>query len=195
MKKYFLTMLGVAGLLTGAQAELNIGTVDMNKIFQSYGKTKEAEAKINEARETAKGEFDTRQEALKKLVEEVQKLQQEIQSQAASDSLKAQKTKARDEKVSEVRNQERELQEFRMTREKQLQDQALRMRNSIVEEINEIIQGIIKEKGYALVFDSTGPSVNGVPVVVYADSKFDFSEDVIKALNAKSGGTAKPAAE
>lgn len=188
-------MLGVAGLLTGAQAELNIGTVDMNKIFQSYGKTKEAEAKINEARETAKGEFDTRQEALKKLVEEVQKLQQEIQSQAASDSLKAQKTKARDEKVSEVRNQERELQEFRMTREKQLQDQALRMRNSIVEEINEIIQGIIKEKGYALVFDSTGPSVNGVPVVVYADSKFDFSEDVIKALNAKSGGTAKPAAE
>ena len=41
-------------LVSSAQAKLKVGVVDMNEAFVSYYKTKEAEGKINTAREEAK---------------------------------------------------------------------------------------------------------------------------------------------
>src|SRR3954447_7802344 len=54
MKKYLPLILGAAIALTGtaasAQSMVKVGTVDMKKIFESYYKTKDAETRINEAR-------------------------------------------------------------------------------------------------------------------------------------------------
>ena len=40
-----------------AQGTLKIGTVDMQRAFKEYSKTKDAEAKINEAKNAAKKEM------------------------------------------------------------------------------------------------------------------------------------------
>src|SRR5438552_2320124 len=51
MKKLFSTMLAItlAGPIAGfAQGTLKIGTVDMQRAFKEYGKTKNAETKIND---------------------------------------------------------------------------------------------------------------------------------------------------
>jgi len=53
MKKLFSTMLAItlAGPIAGfAQGTLKIGTVDMQRAFKEYGKTKDAETKINDAK-------------------------------------------------------------------------------------------------------------------------------------------------
>ena len=47
---------------------IKIGTVDMKKVFESYYKTKDAEAKINEARNAAKKELEDRMDELTQAV-------------------------------------------------------------------------------------------------------------------------------
>ena len=174
--------------LPSVQAELKVGVVDMNRIFSAYYKTKDAEAKINEARTTAKTDLDERMASYKEELEAINKLNQEMQREELSEEVKAEKARERDEKIAEVKSLEREINEFRATREKQLQEQAVRMRNGIVEEITEIVKKIVQAKGFDLVFDSSGSTLNGVPVLVHAKPDMDFSEEVIKELNANRPG-------
>jgi outer membrane protein len=92
---------------------------------------------------------------------------------------------------------ERELNDFRQTRERQLQEQALRMRDSIVKEITDVIMERVKASGYDLVFDKSGQSIGSVPVVMYSKDGMDFTTEVITALNKKpvTTTTEKPATE
>jgi len=170
-----------------AHAQNKIGTVDMDKIFKSYYKTKDAEARINEARAQAKKELDDRMETYKENLDHINKLNDELQSTALSKDKKDDKAKERDQKISETKNLEREITEFRTTREKQLQEQAVRMRNGIVDEITKLIQDKVKSDNYDFVIDKSGTSLNGVPVVLYARDAADFSDDIITQLNKNKG--------
>lgn len=171
-----------------AQAQqAKIGTVDMDRIFKSYYKTKDAEARINEARAAAKKELDDRMETYKSNLDEINKLNDELQKSELSKDKQTEKAKTRDAKINETKNLEREITEFRQTREKQLQEQAVRMRNGIVDEITKLIQDKVKSDNYDYVFDKSGTSLNGVPVIVYARDAADFSDDIITALNKNKG--------
>lgn len=166
-----------------AHAELKLGTVDMNSVFSSYKKTKDAESRINEARASAKKELDERMQNYKTSLDEVNKLNEEINKPELSKDAKDAKAKTRDERIAEIKNLEREITEFRQTREKQLQEQAVRMRNSIVEEITKIVQERVKTESYDIVLDKSGSSLNGVPIVLFANDSLDFSDTVIAELN------------
>ena len=191
MKSYFALPFIVASLAFGtisasAQA-IKIGTVDMKKVFENYFKTKDAEARINEARNAAKKEMDDRMDVYNKGVNEVKKMNEEIESPALGKEAKETKSKARDEKVAELNAMQREINEFRQTREKQLQEQSVRMRGGIVDEINKIVEAKVKSDNFDVVFDKSGPSLNGVPVVLYARDSFDFTDEVVKQLNKNRG--------
>src|SRR5436190_6866399 len=166
-----------------AQGALKIGTVDMNRAFKEYGKTKEAEKKINDARDSAKKEFDDRADQYKKALEEVNNLNKQLDAPALSADAKTQKAKERDDKINNIKNMEREINEFRQTRERQLQEQAMRMREGIVKEITEIVMDRVKSQNMDLVLDKSGMSLNGVPLVMYARDNYDFTTDVVAALN------------
>jgi hypothetical protein len=45
---------------------LRVGTVDMNRAFKEYNKTKDAEGKINAAKDAAKKEYDDRRTLTRK---------------------------------------------------------------------------------------------------------------------------------
>jgi len=191
MKKY-LSLLLTAALIgmtstASAQAMVKIGSVNMKKVFESYFKTKDAEQRINEARNAAKKELDERMEGYQKGVQEVQKMNEEINNPAISKETKETKSKTRDERVAELKGMEREIQEFRGTREKQLQEQSARMRQGIVEDINKIVLDKVKAESYDLVVDPSGMSLNGVAVVMFAKDSYDFTPAVVEALNKNKG--------
>ncbi len=187
MRKLILPcLLGAVSLCaasTSAQAQMKLGTVDMNTVFTSYYKTKDAEAKINEARAGAKKELDERLETLKKSMDEINKTNQEIEKPELSKDGKDKLAKARDEKVQEARNLDREIAEFRQTRERQLQEQFLRMRKDIIEDIMKIVNEKVKTAGYDLVLDKSGASMGQIPVVLYSRGDLDFSTEIVTTLN------------
>ena len=185
MKKLlFLTLVSLLVLPVLARAQsLKIGTVDMNKTFRDYTKTKDAEAKINDAKNQAKKEYDERADSYKKALDDINNLNKQLEAPALSADAKAQKAKERDDKISNIKNMEREITEFRQTRERQLQEQALRMREGIVKEISDVVLERVKASKLDLVFDKSGNSLNGVPVLMYAPDSVDFTNDVIAVLN------------
>jgi Skp family chaperone for outer membrane proteins len=186
MKK--MISLTIASLLVipvaaWAQGTTKIGTVDMNRTFKEYNKTKDAEAKINDAKNQAKKEYDERADAYKKALDDVNNLNKQLEAPALSADAKTQKAKERDDKIANIKNMEREITEFRQTRERQLQEQALRMREGIVKEITDVVMDKVKSSNLDLVFDKSGNSLNGVPVLLYSRDSVDFTNDVIAALN------------
>ena len=197
MKKFLLLALATGFAFPAAsfaQTSLKIGTVDMQRAFKEYNKTKDAEAKVNDAKNAAKKEFDDRTDGYKKSLDEINKLNQQLDAPALSADAKAQKAKERDEKIANIKSMEREINEFRQTREQQLQQQAMRMREGIVQEITEIVLERVKSNGMDLVLDKSGQSTNYVPVVLYSKDSADFTADIITALNKKAASASeKPA--
>jgi outer membrane protein len=179
-----LLCLSLAGFFASTgHAQVKIGTVDMNKIFSAYYKTKDAEARINEARNSAKQELDERMDTYKKNLDQINKLNDDLANPALSKEMKDSKSKERDDLIQETKNLEREITEFRETREKQLQEQAVRMRNGIVDEITKLVLERVKSENYDLVMDRSGLSLNGVPILIFAKDSLDFSDDIVVELN------------
>jgi outer membrane protein len=195
MKKLILVaVLSAFALPAGAFAQgMKIGTIDMNRAFKEYNKTKDAEKKINDAKDAAKKEYDDRADTYKKALDEINKLNQQLEAPALSADAKTQKAKERDEKIASIKNLEREINDFRQTREKQLQEQAVRMRDGIVQEITAVVMTKVKAANMDLVFDSSGVSLNGVPTIMFARPDMDFTNDVVTQLNKAAAVPASPA--
>src|SRR5881398_1804669 len=177
-----------------AQGTLKIGTVDMQRAFKDYNKTKEAEAKINDAKNSAKKEYDDRAEAYKKSLDEINNLNKQLESSALSSDKKTQIAKDRDDKIANIKNMEREISDFRQTREQQLQQQLMRVREGIVKEITDVVMEKVKANNLDLVFDRSGMSINGVPFLLYSHDNIDFTNDIITVLN-KPGRAASSTAK
>jgi len=176
-----------------AQGTLKVGTVDMQRAFKEYNKTKDAEAKINEAKNAARKEYDDRAEDYKKSLDEINNLNKQLESPALSADKKTQTAKDRDDKIAKIKNMEREISDFRQTRERQLQEQLMRMREGIVKEITDVVMEKVKASNLDLVFDKSGMSINGVPVLMYSHDNVDFTNDVIAVLNKPGRATASTA--
>ncbi len=196
MKKLFsLALLSLFALPAAAFADLKIGTVDMGRAFKEYNKTKDAEAKVRAAGDSAKKELDDRMDAYKKSLDELNTLTKQLDATALSAEAKAQKAKDRDDKIASIKGMEREITEFRQTRDKQLQEQMVRMREGIVKEISDIVMERVKTQNYDLVLDRSGVSLNSVPLVMYARDSYDFTTDIIATLNKPGRVTAEPKVE
>ncbi|MEX1045139.1 MAG: OmpH family outer membrane protein [Chthoniobacterales bacterium] len=190
MKKLlpFLIIAALASFLgaTPAAAQMKVGIVDMNKVFTSYYKTKDAEARLNDARAQAKTDLDGRLETLKGNMEQINKLEADTKKPELTADKREAAIKQRDEKINEVRNLDREIGEFRQTRERQLQEQFMRMRGDIVQDIMKVVESRVKSEGYDLVLDSSGLGISQVKIVLFSAPSMDFSDNIITALNSSA---------
>jgi outer membrane protein len=183
-------------LASQAQAQMKVGTIDMQKIFNAYYKTRDAQDKLQDAQKAYKDELDSRMDIYKKNMDTINKLNEEINKPESSGASKDQKAQERDSKIQEEKGLEKDVTEFRQAREKQIQDQMKRMRDGIVDDIMKIVTDQVKAQNYDFVFDKSGFSANNiVSVVLYAKDSYDFSESVISKLNAnRPVSTPAPAA-
>ncbi|HSS15583.1 MAG TPA: OmpH family outer membrane protein [Candidatus Dormibacteraeota bacterium] len=197
MKKSLSTILALTlafPIAALAQGTLKIGTVDMQRAFKEYNKTKEAEVKINDAKNAAKKEYDDRAESYKKALDEINNLNKQLESPALSADKKTQTAKERDDKIANIKNMEREISDFRQTRERQLQEQLMRVREGIVKEITDVVIEKVKANNMDLVLDKSGMSINGVPFLLFSHDNIDFTNDIIAVLN-KPGRAASSTAK
>jgi len=70
------------------------------------------------------------------------------------------------------------------------------MREGIVKEISDVVMDKVKTNNLDFVFDKSGMSLNGVPLLMYSRDNVDFTNDIITVLNKPGRSTAsaeKPA--
>lgn len=185
-----VALLG-GGFVSTASAELRIGTVDIKKVFDSYYKTKEAERQATEQRNRTKTEMEGRLQAYQQAVAELKKLDEEVKRPEISSTVRDAKQKELVDKVGKLKTREQEDSNYRGARDKELQELSMRLRDEIMKDVMSVVTERAKSEKYDLVFDLTGPSLNSVPVLLYAKESYDFTPDVVTALNKSKG--AQPA--
>ena len=192
-------VMGLWALALSASAQGpggRIVTVDLNKVFNDYYKTPMAQAKLKETVDSFTKEQDEMMANYKKGIDELNKLREEQEKSEYTAEVREQKRKAVSEKLAETQKLQRDIEDYRTSHQKILQEQTQRMRQTILKEINDVVSKEARDQGYQLVLDKSGNTLNGVPIVVYSQDSLEITDDIIKILNKgqpKSTGTTKPA--
>ena len=167
-----------------AQDSQRIAFISMERVFADYYKTQRADARLkeqaqefSEVRTALLDDLRTREEAFNAA-------RQESQDQALSQEARDQKRDEAEQMLLELREKERELRTFEETKRKELEEQGRRMRSRIVDEINAVIKTHAQSNKLFAVVDSSGPSLNQIPVFVYADETADITGEILARLNA-----------
>jgi len=142
-------------------AEIAMVTVDMEKVFTTYEKTKEENQKLQEAQKGKELEGQAKLNNINKLKEEAMLLTDE----------------AREKKDNEIREKIGELQKFGEDSRRELLQQRDLLWNQIVDKIKEVISLEAKAKKYTLVFDDKA-------LFYKAESVKDITEDITTIMNA-----------
>jgi len=193
----FVALSSVAlAVVTSAQVPTGrIVTVDLNKVFTDYYKTPIASGKIKDTAESFNKELNEMVDNYKKEIEDLNKLREDQDKPEYTAEVREQKRKAVSEKLAETQKIQRDLEEYRTSHGKILQEQQLRMRQTIVKEIQDVIDKEARDAGYLLVLDKSGTTANAVPTILFSQDSLDITEDLIKVLNKnqpKTTETPKP---
>ena len=196
MKKLLSTLfVGLCLSALPATAQIKVAVVDLQTVFKDYYKTQEADARLKEILAAFKKEYQQMMGDYQKMVEEAGKIRDEANDPTLSQAVRDEKLKALQDKVTEVKSFERKLREFDVTRRKQLDDQSGRMRKGIVDDITKVVDNIGKTKGFNLILDKSGLTMNGTATVLYTEGLTDITSEIVNTMNAsKPAGGAAPAA-
>jgi outer membrane protein len=174
---------GASALGLSAQPALKIVTVDIGKIFDSHYKTEEQMAKLKDAQSKAQEELERMVKEANQLVEQYK----ETMDQSKNSLLTAEaRTKAEGDAqkmMEDIQRRNSDLQNFRANTQQSLQQRFNNFRSVLLDEISKKVTDIAKAKGATLVVDKSGPSLAGIPSVIYADAAYDITDEVMTAIN------------
>jgi outer membrane protein len=183
LKKLILLLVLFVG--TSAFAQYRIATIDLNRVFTNYWKTKQAQVAIDERKADLEKTDKDMLATFNKAKEEYQKMLDSVNDPAVSFEEKDKRKKAVEDKLHDLKDQDENIAQFERGSQQQLQDQYSRTRFNIVSDIRTAVTAKAKNDGYTLVIDTAAQTVNATPVVLYCvPGDNDITEAIIKQINA-----------
>ena len=180
-----LLLLGLTlGLMSASSfAQARIGLVDLQKLFDGYWKTKQADAALKDRRTDLENEAKKLREDYTKSKEEVQKLMASANDQAVSDAEREKRKKAAEAKLKDLKETEETIIQFDKQAIATLEEQMKRMRENILTEIRGLVSAKAKSAGYTMVIDSAAMTANRTPVLLYNNGENDLTATILEQLN------------
>lgn len=199
MKFWLHTIVPVMALVSVAAqtafGQVKIATIDMTKTFDSYWRTKQADAALKEQAAEMDKELRGFIDERTKAVEDYQKLLASANDPALSAEERDKRKAEADKKLQDLRELEQTIQQYDRQARVTLEEKKNRLRANLVNEIRAVIETRAKSAGYTLVLDSSAVGANNVPIVLYRTPENDLTEEVIKQLNATAPGDSSKSAE
>lgn len=187
MKQTILSLALLLGIISSplAQAQGKIATIDLQKVFDGYWKTKQ----ISENLQSQGKDYTTRREKLiqqyQAVNEEYRKLRESASEGAISKSEREKRGKEADAKLIEVRGLEKDITDYDNTTRSQIAETQARMKKNIVRDIREKIAQIAKKDGLSMVIDTAAEARTETPIILFSDGSNDLTDKVLTLLNAK----------
>ena len=160
-----------------------IAVVDMEKIFKGYYKTKINSAKFNKQAATFKEYADNLAKSQLKLEEEFRTLRDASQNIALSETDRESKRLAARDKYRQLEAKQAELQQYDREKSTQLKEQYDNMRKELLMEIRKNIAKYAKQEGYTIVLDSSGNTMNDIPLIIYYQTEMDITDIILTMIN------------
>ncbi|MBA4389244.1 MAG: hypothetical protein C0404_14820 [Verrucomicrobia bacterium] len=194
MKRIYALVAGIAVLgflpaLSLCASDVKLATVDMARLVKAHPDTPGADSSLEKQGEEFDVEAKGMRSKLEKLQKEVEEAVGEAQSKALSDEAREAKKKMVEEKVQAFRDGEKKFRETLNQRQKELNDQRLRLQKRIVGKIKDAVKKYAEKNGFTVVLDSSSMSVTGVETLVFSVEKLDITEEVLKTLTKEKAKT------
>jgi outer membrane protein len=168
-----------------ASADLKIAVVDLSKAFDQFYKTKDAQAKLKEKQDGYQKEIQDLINDYQHMGEEAQALDKAQNDPTLSAQARQDKATALGAKKQDLVNLGNKIQEMKVERTREIQEELLRRHKEIVDEISKVISDYSGPQGFDLVIDkSSASAASGVSIVLYNSSKLiDITTNIITLLN------------
>jgi Skp family chaperone for outer membrane proteins len=158
--------------------------INMQTVFEGYYKTIQANVEFAEQKRDFLAKLRVKREAIQPLEEKAKKLQAQMQDGLASESAK--RDAARDFRLvmEEGATKQREFINFRQSGRAEVEKQRLAAEGQLIEELTRFVVAWCESKGYDVVYDINGKSLNRMPVLLVYPKELEITDDVAKAVNA-----------
>lgn len=198
MKKTTTTLLSVglfcaAALFAHAQPAPKVAVVDMDKIFKNHYQTVAEDAKLKAAQDKAQQDLDGMRKEATDLYNQFKELNDQVSNPTATADAKSKATADAQKKQQEVQAKVNDLNNFTSNVKAQLQQQMNSFRSMLLDQISKTVIEVAKRHDATLVFDKSGPTLAGIPAVIYADPAYDITDEVMAEIN-KNKPASTPAA-
>lgn len=195
MKKMWMTgwMVALAAMACGA-AELKIGTVDLDRVFNEHPKTQAADEELKQDEAAIEKEMDMMVAEGRALEEQVAKLRDAAKNPMLNEDARMEKRAEAEEKLTELQEFQVRARRTQETKLKQLRNRVMKSRQSIVDELLVAVEAFAQAEGYDLLLDRSGQTMNMIPLVLYSVDSLDVTDELIARLKAAApAGTAEAA--
>lgn len=188
MNKMIRTLITLAALMLGssallAQPAVKLVVVDMAKVYDNHYKTEEANAKFRDAEQKAQEQVEELNKQGQSLVDEYKELIDQSKNTLLTAEARTKAEADAQKKLEDIQRKQAEVQNFRTNTQRSLQQRIKTHRDLLLEEITKVVNDIAKRQGATLVLDRSGPTLFGIPGVLYADPAFDITDTVLTEVN------------
>jgi outer membrane protein len=188
MNKMIRTLITLAAFAAGstallAQPAVKLVVVDMAKVYDNHFKTEEANAKFRDAEQKAQEQVEELNKQGQTLVDEYKELMEQSKNTVLTPEARSKSEADAQKKLEDIQRKQAEVQNFRTNTQRSLQQRIKTHRDLLLEEITKVVNDLAKSKGATLVVDKSGPTLFGIPSVLYSDPAYDITDDVVKAVN------------
>lgn len=185
MFRKILAVVTLASLcsLAAAQPALKVITVDMNRLLKDYYKSAEATTKLQEAGKKAEEQIEAMTKQGQALVEQFKEMEEQSKSLLLSVEARNKALEDAKAKGEEIQRKEIEVRGFASNTQRALQQRTGTTIQVLLEEIQKVATAITKKRGGTLLFDKSGPTQIGIPAILFADSSYDITEEVLAEIN------------
>jgi outer membrane protein len=191
-----------ASAFVGLAQAPKVAIVDMARLFDNHYKTLEKNAVFQSEQDKVKEEINRLNGEGLALQEQAQGIAEQLNNPVLSDDKKAQIQQEARAKVDELRRKQEEMNALLANSSESLKKRIMNFRSLLMDEISKVAVEVAKRKGVTLLMDKSGPSLLGVPAVLYYEPGFEITEDVLTEINkdkpagapaAAAGSTEAPA--
>lgn len=182
MSHFPIIAMTLAATLLTASAAPRLALVRVKDIYTGLASTTALQEEIRIERDAILK--DQRAEDLRKIIVELQNLQTSLsdKSKPLTEEMSRKLARSYEIKRQEAQTLQREFENFRSEREREINRKMVSGMRASLERIVEASRKISSEKGYDLVLDSSGNTNTSVPFVLYSGKAPDLTDDVKAAL-------------
>lgn len=172
---------------TADAAVQKIATVDLERIFRNYYRTKIIDQNFAEQGKVYRN-YIARQAEILRRDEELYRQKRDSALNVALSPAERQRRMQEAEALERALKMRRaELERYAADRAKVMKETADRERKKVLDEIRAEVRRRAALEGYTLVLDISGRSLNDVPFVLYSTDTIDITEKVLNELNRAAG--------
>lgn len=178
-----LAAFGAGSVSLLAQPAVKLVVVDMAKAYDGYYKTEEGNAKLKDAEQKAQEQVEEMNKQGQLMVDEYKELAEQSKNTVLTNEARGKAEAEAQKKLQDIQRKQSEVQTFTTNTQRSLQQRMKVQHDLLLEEISKIVIDLSKRKGATLVLDKSGPTLFGIPSVVYNDPSYEITDEVIKEQN------------